>query len=442
MPVQLAQSAASKAPASAHPAWTDVAASSASSVGRQSRPAGTRIRGIIVSCSRGAACCATGWTRASCSRMLSITRARQLQRRPPCRSVRLGCHSRPHRLRERLQFRAQRFHCRCRQFLKRKFRLRPGPLHANPQRIAPRIIQRNILVLLEKSHLPHALRGNSARRHIGHRAARKFQPRVRDIHFVRQHRNSHRFHFRHRLLHQRQQDVQVVDHQVVNHVHIQAARRKHSQPVHFKKQRPVHNRLHRQHCRIKSFDVAHLQNSPVPLGRLQQLVRFHQRAAPWASQPARRCPFPASGSPFPRAAPSARPPMPHPRHRATPRCFGSFESEILGDCCRPRRILVVTRRPVPRPAISRYTRAWFRPNSPAPTTATRIFWDSPVVPAPHSFFIHSLRNRPLVPQPGPAETLESRFRRRPPLQSTCFGQTAAFSRHRWRAPSPPRHPCF
>ena len=80
-------------------------------------------------------------------------------------------------------------------------------------------------MLLEKAHLAHPLGRDSARGDIGHRSARKFQTRVSDVHFVCQDGDSHRFYFRHRLVDQRQQNIQVVDHQIVDYVHIEAARR-------------------------------------------------------------------------------------------------------------------------------------------------------------------------------------------------------------------------
>src|ERR1700674_4642854 len=74
-------------------------------------------------------------------------------------------------------------------------------------------------------------------------APREVQSGVSDVHFVRKHGDSHRLHFRNRLLYDGEQDVEVVDHQVVDHVDIEAARREHSQPVHLEKERMIQNGL-------------------------------------------------------------------------------------------------------------------------------------------------------------------------------------------------------
>ncbi len=90
-------------------------------------------------------------------------------------------------------------------------------------------------MLLKEADFAHALSRYAARGHIGNRASRKFQASVRNIDFIREHRDSDRLHFRNLLLYEREQDVEVVDHQVVDYVDIEAARRKNSQPVHLEK---------------------------------------------------------------------------------------------------------------------------------------------------------------------------------------------------------------
>jgi hypothetical protein len=131
-------------------------------------------------------------------------------------------------------------------------------------------------MLLKKSHLAHAFRGYPARGHIGHCAASEFQPRVSDIHFVGQHRNAHGLYFGHVLLHECQQDVQVVDHQVVNDIDIQAACGENSQAVHLEKERMIQYRLNCQDRGVESFHVADLQDAPEFSCRVQERVRLGQ----------------------------------------------------------------------------------------------------------------------------------------------------------------------
>ena len=67
-----------------------------------------------------------------------------------------------------------------------------------------------------------------------------------------------------------------MNHQIVDHVHVEAARRKDAQSVHFEKQRPVQDRLNRNHGRIETLDVAHLQDPSVFLCRVEQCICLHE----------------------------------------------------------------------------------------------------------------------------------------------------------------------
>src|ERR1700756_2743257 len=196
----------------------------------------------------------------------------QLQCRAPCGAVGFGFFTRMHRVQKGFQLRAQRLYCCGRQFLKCKLGFRSRPLDANTQSISPGVIQRNILMLLEKAHLANAFGRNATGGDIGYRASRKLEAGVGDIHLVAQYRNADRLYFDHRFANQRQQKVQIVDHQVVDHVHIQAARGKNPQMVHFKKKRAIEDWLNRQHRGIESFNVAYLQNSGVLFGGSKQGV--------------------------------------------------------------------------------------------------------------------------------------------------------------------------
>jgi len=80
-------------------------------------------------------------------------------------------------------------------------------------------------MLLEKSQLAHAFGGDTARRYVGHGTGSEIEARVCDVHFVGQDGNADRFYFRDRRIHQGEQDIQVVNHDVVYDVNIQATRR-------------------------------------------------------------------------------------------------------------------------------------------------------------------------------------------------------------------------
>src|SRR2546429_1918362 len=52
-----------------------------------------------------------------------------------------------------------------------------------------RIIQRNVLALLEEAHFPHPLGRNTASRYVSHGAACEFQPGMSNVHLVAQNRS-------------------------------------------------------------------------------------------------------------------------------------------------------------------------------------------------------------------------------------------------------------
>src|SRR5579885_772970 len=200
----------------------------------------------------------------------------QAQRFTPSFPVCCGWHTGPYRPHERLEFGAQWFRGWRGQFLEGKFRLRTRFLHANAKRIPPGVIERNVFMLLEETHLADAFGGNAAGGYIGNRAVLEFQPGMGNIHLIGQHRDSHGLHFRNGPPHQSQQNVQIMNHEIVDHIHVEAARRENAEPVHFKKERPVENRLDRNHGGIEPLDVPDLQNAAIPARCPKQRIRFRK----------------------------------------------------------------------------------------------------------------------------------------------------------------------
>ena len=146
------------------------------------------------------------------------------------------------------------------------------------QCVAPRVVHRNVLVPLEKSHLANALRRNAASRDVRDGATRKFKTGVRDIDFVCQHRNADRFHFCDRLFDEREQNIEIVNHQVVDHVDVEAARSENTEAMDFEKERAIENWLDGDHRGIEAFDVADLQDAREFLCGSEESIGFGQIA--------------------------------------------------------------------------------------------------------------------------------------------------------------------
>src|SRR5207237_8780839 len=94
----------------------------------------------------------------------------------------------------------------------------------------------------------------------------------------------------------RQQDVEVVNHQVEDDVNVEAARSENAEAMDFEKERAVENRFDGDHRGIEAFDVADLQDAleffcggseSVSLGQIARHrifdedveAEFHQAAA-------------------------------------------------------------------------------------------------------------------------------------------------------------------
>ena len=67
-----------------------------------------------------------------------------------------------------------------------------------------------------------------------------------------------------------------MNHEVVDDIDIEAARREDAEAMDFEEQWVVEDRLNGKHGRIKSLDVAHLQDPLKSSGGVEQLIGFGQ----------------------------------------------------------------------------------------------------------------------------------------------------------------------
>src|SRR5258706_3276002 len=133
-------------------------------------------------------------------------------------------------------------------------------------------------MLLKKTQLAHALGRHAARGDVGDGTRSEIEARMSDIHLVGQDGYADRFYFRDRRIHERQQDVQVMNHDVIHYVNIQAARREYAETVNFKVKRVIQRWHHRDDSGIESFQVADLQNPVYTRRRGNKLVGLRERS--------------------------------------------------------------------------------------------------------------------------------------------------------------------
>jgi hypothetical protein len=156
---------------------------------------------------------------------------------------------------------AERLDRRRREFLKSEFRLRAWAFDANAQGVTASVVERNIFVLLKETHLAHTLGGDAAGGYVGNRTTGKFQAGMSYVHLVGQDGNADGANFGDGLLHQSEKNIEIVDHYVENHVHVETARSEDAETMDLEEQRMIHNWLDREDCGIEAFDVADLQNA-------------------------------------------------------------------------------------------------------------------------------------------------------------------------------------
>jgi len=157
------------------------------------------------------------------------------------------------------------------------FGLRRRRRDTNAQNVLSSVIERHVFVFLEKANLSNALGGNAAGGEVRDSARFELKTRMSDIDFVRDYRDADGFQVDHRRIDEGEQNVEVVDHHVVNDVDIEAPRREHAQAVNFEKHRARDDALSRDHRGIETLEMADLQNPVATLRGRDQAVGFRER---------------------------------------------------------------------------------------------------------------------------------------------------------------------
>jgi len=198
--------------------------------------------------------------------------------------------ARADRFEERAQFGAERFFGRGGNFLESDFRLRViccrascgsgfrgACIYADAKNVLAGEIERDVFVLLEEAHLADAFGGDAAGGEIRDGAGFKFDAGVGDVHFVADDGNAHGFEINNRRVDEREQDVEVMDHYVVDDVNIQAARRKNAEAVDFEKHRTRDDFSNGDDGWIEAFDVTDLENASASFCGGDERVGFIER---------------------------------------------------------------------------------------------------------------------------------------------------------------------
>ena len=161
--------------------------------------------------------------------------------------------------------------------IRRRCSVRIACFHANAENILAREIERDVFVFLEEAHFADALGGDAAGGEIGDGAGFKFDAGVSDVHFIADDGDADGFEVDNRRIDEREQDIEVVDHDVVHDVDIEAARRKNAEAMDFEKHWARDDFSDGDDGGIEAFDVADLKNPAVTLCGGDECVGFIER---------------------------------------------------------------------------------------------------------------------------------------------------------------------
>src|SRR5579862_3153951 len=200
------------------------------------------------------------------------------QRTPACRAVDNRRASRSNRLQKRPQFSTKGLFLLGRKGRKIELGLRARFGNSYAERILACEIDGNIFVLLKKTHFAHPLGGNPAGRDVGDRAGFEIQARVGDVDFIGQDGNSDGLDVHHWRIHQREQNIQVMNHNIIYHINIETPWSEHAETVDLKIKRAIEHGHHRHNGGIESLQMPHLQDPPRAGSRGEQIIGFRQRS--------------------------------------------------------------------------------------------------------------------------------------------------------------------
>src|SRR5207249_5787769 len=120
----------------------------------------------------------------------------------------------------------------------------------------------------EDADFAHLVRTDATGGEVGDAAVGKAQARVGDVLRFAQHRDADRVHARDGAFYEGEDNIQVMNHQIEHDPDVRAAGRVRREPVGLDEARRGGHRFEVFEDRIESFDVAHLEQGAVLLGKL------------------------------------------------------------------------------------------------------------------------------------------------------------------------------
>lgn len=129
---------------------------------------------------------------------------------------------------------------------------------------------------LKKSQLAYALGRNATRSEVGNASGVELEADIGDVHLVGEHRQANGANFFYRRVHDREHNIDVVDHQVEDNVDVERARGEDTEPVDFEEHRVGDEREHGADSRVESLEMADLNDAMCTGGDTREFIGFDE----------------------------------------------------------------------------------------------------------------------------------------------------------------------
>jgi hypothetical protein len=147
----------------------------------------------------------------------------------------------------------------------------------NDQQVFSGIVDRDILARLEEAKFAHALGADPAGGEVGHATGFKFEADICDVDLFREDRQSDGMNVADGRPHHAQDNIEVVNHEIEDHINVERARGEDAETMGLKEHGAMEEGQSGEHGWIEAFEVADLQNAVALSGQPDKRRSFAER---------------------------------------------------------------------------------------------------------------------------------------------------------------------
>lgn len=134
------------------------------------------------------------------------------------------------------------------------------------------VVDGDVLVGLEEAELADPLGADAAGSEIGDAAGIEFKPHVGDVDFAGENGQADSVDFSHGRPGEAEDDVQVMDHEIKDHINVEGSGPEYAEAMRLKEHRSIEQRLDSEDSRVESLKMAGLQDAVVLPGEGDEVV--------------------------------------------------------------------------------------------------------------------------------------------------------------------------